>query len=127
MIVGVGVDVVTVSRIEAILSRHGDRFLERVLSLQELAGCPTPREPRWIAKRFAVKEAFSKALGTGLRGPMSFQNISLTHQDSGQPGLQVHGPLQAAVEARKVTAMHVSISDEEDLAMAFVVLEGQSL
>ena len=80
-------------------------------------------QARFLAKRFAAKEAFSKALGTGLRGPVSFQNITVTHDDLGKPLLLLATELQAFLHAKGIQHSHLSISDERNLAAAFVVLE----
>ena len=78
---------------------------------------------RFLAKRFAAKEAFSKALGTGLRDPATFQNIAVAHDDLGKPMLVLASELQDFLQSRQITKMHISISDERNLATAFVVLE----
>ena len=78
---------------------------------------------RFLAKRFAAKEAFSKALGTGLRAPATFQNIAVSHDDLGKPILVLAPELQAFLSEKNIQKMHISISDEKNLAAAFVVLE----
>ena len=80
-------------------------------------------KPRFLAKRFAAKEAFSKALGTGLRAPATFQNIAVSHDDLGKPILILADELQAFMQSKNITQTHISISDEKNLAAAFVVLE----
>jgi len=124
MIFGIGTDIVEVSRIEDSLARFGNSFAERILNEAEWQSYMQSNTPaRFLAKRFAAKEAFAKALGTGLRGPASFQNIGVTHDDLGKPVLDVAADLQALLDSKGVRYMHLSISDEKALAAAFVVLE----
>ena len=124
MIFGIGTDIVEVARIEASLKQFGDVFAEKVLAESELASFRESHiKARFLAKRFAAKEAFSKALGTGLRAPATFQNIAVSHDDLGKPILMLAAELQAFLSAKKIQKMHISISDEKNLAAAFVVLE----
>ncbi len=123
-IYGIGTDIVEVSRVAAILSRHGTRFARHVLTeaeLIEFAAAPVPA--RFLAKRFAAKEAFSKAIGTGLRSPVSLTNIRITHDGLGKPGLDFETALKPLLLLHKITRCHLSISDEKELVAAFVVLE----
>ncbi|MES2499749.1 MAG: holo-ACP synthase [Pseudomonadota bacterium] len=124
MIFGIGTDIVEVSRIEASIAQFGDDFAKRILADSEFASYQQSHiKPRFLAKRFAAKEAFSKALGTGLRAPATFQNIAVSHDDLGKPILVLAVELQAMLSGRNITQMHVSISDEKNLAAAFVILE----
>lgn len=124
MIHGIGTDIVEVSRIEDSLARFGDAFAERILTQQEWSSfTQSQTKARFLAKRFAAKEAFAKALGTGLRAPATFQNIGITHDDLGKPVLDLAPELQAYLDARGISGQHLSISDEKALAAAFVVLE----
>lgn len=124
MIYGIGTDIVEVDRIEASISQFGDDFAERILAESELASyLKSQIKPRFLAKRFAAKEAFSKALGTGLRAPCTFQNIAVSHDDLGKPILILAAELQALMQTKNITQTHISISDEKNLAAAFVVLE----
>lgn len=124
MIFGIGTDIVEVSRIEDSLARFGHAFAERILNEQEWHSYSQSATPsRFLAKRFAAKEAFSKALGTGIRGVASFQNIGVTHDDMGKPVLDIAPELQALLDSKGIRYMHLSISDEKALAAAFVVLE----
>ncbi|MBM3350712.1 MAG: holo-ACP synthase [Betaproteobacteria bacterium] len=124
MIFGIGTDIVEVSRIEASVAEFGDTFARRILAESEFASYQQSHiKARFLAKRFAAKEAFSKALGTGLRAPVTFQNIAISHDDLGKPILVLAPELQALLQARHITRMHISISDEKNLAVAFVVLE----
>lgn len=124
MIFGIGTDIVEVSRIEDSLARFGNAFAERILNEQEwLSYSQSNTQSRFLAKRFAAKEAFSKALGTGIRAPATFQNIGIAHDDLGKPVLDIAPELQTLLDSKGIRFMHLSISDEKALAAAFVVLE----
>jgi len=124
MIFGVGTDIVEVARIEASLEQFGDIFAEKILAQDELTSYHESHiKARFLAKRFAAKEAFSKALGTGLRTPATFQNIAVSHDDLGKPVLVLAAELQDFLISKNIQRMHLSISDEKNLAAAFVVLE----
>lgn len=124
MIHGIGTDIVEVSRIEDALTRFGEAFAQRILTEREwLAFEQSQTRARFLAKRFAAKEAFAKALGTGLRAPATMQNIGVTHDDLGKPVLDLSLELQSVLDQRGIRATHLSISDEKALAVAFVVLE----
>lgn len=123
MIVGIGADIVDIRRIEQVMKRQGERFLRRILTATEQAvfsarGCPSS----YIATRFAVKEAVAKALGTGI-GKVSFQEIEVTQAVSGAPTLAFHGAAKQRCQQLAICSHHVTISDEKDYAVAFVVLE----
>lgn len=124
MIFGIGTDIVEVSRIEDSLHQFGEAFAKKILAKSEL---PSYREShikaRFLAKRFAAKEAFSKSLGTGLRAPATFQNIAVSHDELGKPVLVLAPELQDFLDLKNIQKMHLSISDEKNLAAAFVVLE----
>ena len=126
MILGTGVDLVEIARMEAILARHGRRFAERILTPGELAGFDCSRhQAAFLARRFAAKEACAKAFGTGFRDGLSLRHIGVDHDALGRPLLALTG--EAAVRAARlgVCASHLSISDDRAYALAFVVLEGQ--
>lgn len=124
MIYGIGTDIVEVARIEASIEQFGDDFAKRILADSELESYQESHiKARFLAKRFAAKEAFSKALGTGLRAPATFQNIAVSHDELGKPMLVLAAELQAFLQAKNITKTHISISDEKNLAAAFVVLE----
>lgn len=124
MIYGIGTDVVAVARIERLLLRYGERFVARVLSPSERPGfAATPRPTAFLAKRFAAKEAFAKALGTGLRAPVTLTGIEIVHDEQGRPMLAFGDELLKLLRARGIVRWHLSISDERDYACAFVVLE----
>ncbi len=124
MIFGIGTDIVEVGRIEASITQFGDEFARRILAQSELANYMESQiKPRFLAKRFAAKEAFAKALGTGLRAPATFQNIAVSHDELGKPILLLAPELQRFLNSKNIVKNHVSISDEKNLAAAFVVLE----
>jgi len=131
MIYGIGTDIVLISRIRDLLERYGERFARRVLGPDELAefhrragrGSPgVERAARYLAKRFAAKEAFSKALGLGLRGPMTLLSLQVLNDRRGRPYAVARKELEPYLAERGLVA-HVSISDEIDSALAFVVIE----
>ena len=124
MIYGIGTDIVEVARIEASITQFGDEFAKRILAESEFASYDKSAiKPRFLAKRFAAKEAFSKALGTGLRTPATFQNIAVSHDNLGKPILLLATELQQFLNSKNIKKTHISISDEKNLAAAFVVLE----
>ncbi len=128
MIYGIGTDICDVRRIKASLERHGDRFAEKVLSAGELATwrARTARWPdrglRYLATRFSAKEAFSKAIGLGMRMPMTWRHCEIAKLASGQPVIVLHGALKAWFEERGLQA-HLSVTDETDYAASFCVVE----
>lgn len=124
MIFGIGTDIVEVARIEASIAQFGDEFAKRILADSEFSiYLASHIKARFLAKRFAAKEAFSKALGTGLRHPATFQNIAVSHDELGKPMLVLASELQDFLQSKHIKHMHISISDERNLAAAFVVLE----
>ena len=128
MIYGIGTDVIEIVRIEEAMRRNGKRFAERILGKQELvryeqrAERYAARGLRFLATRFAAKEAVSKALGLGMRHPMTWRAVEILNAPSGKPVVVTHGALQTYVAERRLT-LHVSVSDERAYAMAYVVAE----
>ena len=123
MIFGIGTDIVAIARIAQGLERHGDRFAERILAASELDGYRNAARPvSYLAKRFAAKEAMAKALGTGFRDGLSLQHISVGHDEKGKPLIEVSGRAEILCHALGIGARHLSISDEEAYAVAFVTL-----
>ena len=128
MIYGIGTDICDVRRIRASLERHGDRFAAKILSDQEFATWKA-RSARWpergvryLATRFSAKEAFSKAIGLGMRMPMSWRLCEIAKLPSGAPTVVLHGELKEWFEARTLNAL-VSLTDETDYAASFCVVE----
>ena len=124
MIFGIGTDIVEYARIESMWTRYGLRFARRILSEREFSGLESNSHPaRLLAKRFAAKEAFAKAVGSGLRDPVSLRRISITHDGLGKPVLQFDEVLRTHLAQLGITGHHLSISDERSMIVAFVVLE----
>ncbi len=128
MIYGIGTDICDVRRIRASLDRHGDRFAAKVLAERELATWKA-RSARWpergiryLATRFSAKEAFSKAIGLGMRMPMTWKLCEIANERSGKPQIILHGVLQEWFEARHLSA-HITVTDETDYAASFCVVE----
>jgi holo-[acyl-carrier protein] synthase len=128
MIYGIGTDIIQISRVEAAMKRHGDRFAERVLGPEELEKFKRRREKveargvRFLATRFAAKEAFSKAIGIGLHMPMTWRAMQTLNERSGKPVVVTSGVLEEFMEKNGLTAQ-VSITDEVEYAVAFVIVE----
>jgi holo-[acyl-carrier protein] synthase len=123
MIYGIGTDIVKVARMEENITRHGRRFAEKILSRTELLEYDQhAAQANLLAKRFAVKEATLKALGTGLRMGMSLRDISVSHDELGKPLLQLSGKADAVARERGIGQGFVSIADEQEYALAFVTL-----
>lgn len=126
MILGTGTDLVDVRRVERALARFGHRFARRVLVEDEYQRfCAHAKPVHYLAKRFAAKEAFSKAMGTGIHFPVNWHNVSVANERSGKPYLKFSAPLAALLEQRGISRAHLSLSDEVEMACAFVVLEGK--
>ena len=124
MIYGIGIDVVEPHRIARLLEIYGERFARRVLTPREWPAYEKTAKPvLFVANRFAAKEAFSKAMGTGFRYPVTLQCISIVQNKAGKPGFEFHPNLDALVQERGIVGHHVTISDEKSLACACVVLE----
>ncbi|HEX6295445.1 MAG TPA: holo-ACP synthase [Burkholderiales bacterium] len=124
MIYGVGTDVVEIGRIAKALERFGERFARRVLCEPELKRFARHRLPaNYLAKRFAAKEAFTKALGTGIHAPANWHGVWVTNLKSGKPVLEFTPALQQLLRQRKIAHAHVSLSDEKGVAFATVILE----
>jgi len=124
VIYGLGTDVVEIGRIEQALARWGERFAERILCAPELARFRKHKQPvSYLAKRFAAKEAFTKALGTGIKAPANWHGMWVANLPSGKPEMQFTEPLKALLSQRGISRTHVSLSDERGVAVATVILE----
>jgi holo-[acyl-carrier protein] synthase len=130
MIYGVGTDICDVRRVARVLERRGDRFAEHVLGPNELkvfharrSRCES-RGVAYLATRFSAKEAFSKAIGLGLRQPMAWRRCEILNGPSGKPEIRLHEALAEWFAERRLVA-HVSVTDETDYATTFVVVETQ--
>lgn len=123
MIFGIGTDIVAVSRMQEFWRRHGERGGEKLLAPSERVACRASTDPgRFLAKRFAAKEALGKALGTGIRAPLLLPAIAVEHDAAGKPAFHLGLEAEALLGGRGLVA-HLSISDEQDYAVAFVVVE----
>jgi len=124
MIYGVGTDVVEIARIEQALERFGERFARRILCEPELKRFQSHRLPAsYLAKRFAAKEAFTKALGTGIQAPANWHGVWVRNLPSGKPVLQFSDALKELLSRLGVASSHLSLTDERGVAMATVILE----
>jgi holo-[acyl-carrier protein] synthase len=125
MIVGIGTDVVSIERIQGVLDRHGERFVKRVLTPDERARfARTKAKASHLAKRWAAKEAFSKAIGTGIHAPFTWQSITVGRDPKGKPLVVPNAAMARHMKRLGVTHSHVSLTDDAGVAVAFVVLEG---
>ncbi|UTY58914.1 holo-ACP synthase [Massilia sp. erpn] len=128
MIYGVGTDICKIARIEEALARHGERFAAKVLGPDELAvyrerGAQHPKRAlRYLATRFAAKEAFAKAIGTGVRPPMLLPAAQMLNEENGKPAIVCGGALADFMREKGLRAQ-LSISDEDEYAVAFVIVE----
>ncbi len=126
MITGIGTDIVSITRIRDTLDRHGASFVQRILSDAELVALNdvnVSAVAAWLAKRWAAKEAFAKAAGTGMRAPLTFAGIGIMHDAHGKPQFILSNTVQQWLAERGVTKTHLSISDEREHAVAFVIFE----
>ena len=132
MIYGIGTDICNIGRITATLARRGERFAEKVLGPHEIAvfrarrGRSEARGAAYLATRFAATEAFSKAIGMGMRMPMTWRDCEVVKAASGKPQIELHGALAGWFTERGLIA-HVSVSDELDVATAFVIVEQRTI
>ncbi len=124
MIFGIGVDLVETPRIARLLEQYGERFARRVLTELEWPGYQRTNKPvLFVANRFAAKEAFSKAMGTGFRYPVTLQNISVVQNKAGKPGFVTSAALSAMLAQHEIVGHHLTISDEKSMACAVAILE----
>jgi holo-[acyl-carrier protein] synthase len=124
MIFGVGIDLVNIPRMEAALNRWGDRFLRRVFTEQEVEICFQRAYPAAsFALRFAAKEAFSKAIGLGMRKGIRWRDIEVLHLPGGRPTLNLKGRSSETCKEKGITRLHLSLTDEGDYGAAVVILE----
>ena len=124
MIYGIGIDVIQPHRVARLLEKYGERFVNRVLTPQERSRYVRSAHPvLFLANRFAAKEAFSKAMGTGFRYPVTLQCISVVQNNAGKPGFSFNAALGELVGRQGIIGHHLTISDESSLACACVVLE----
>ena len=125
MILGVGIDIIEVSRIAASYERFGERFLNRILLPNEISYCLSHKIPApFLAARFSAKEAISKAFGTGIGAQLGWQDMEVGRRPTGEPFVILHGPGQQLFQQRKARSMLISLSHTQQHAVAMAVLEG---
>ena len=124
MIYGIGVDIVNIDRMERVIARWGDRFIQRVFTPAEMDFCINrPSTISAFSMRFAAKEAFSKAIGTGMKKGVKWQDIEVFHYPGGRPGLRLHGRSSERCRKENITGFHLSMSDDGEYGVAMVILE----
>ncbi len=124
MIYGIGTDIVKVARIERLQNLYKQAFADRILTMHErLEWLNSNRQVLYLAKRFAAKEAFSKAVGTGLRSPVTLQNIGIANDEDGKPEYMYSAELKKWMDKQGIARVHLSISDESEYVVAFAVAE----
>ena len=124
MIYGIGTDLIEIRRVERVLQRFGERFAQRILCEPELKRFRSHKQPvAYLAKRFAAKEAFTKALGTGIHAPANWHGVWVVNLKSGKPQLEFSEALKKLLDQRNIRHSHLSLTDEKDMAAATVILE----
>ena len=124
MIYGVGTDLIEIKRIDKALKRFGERFARRILCEPELRRFRAHKQPvAYLAKRFAAKEAFTKALGTGIHAPANWHGVWVVNLDSGKPVFEFSPELEKLLRKKKILNSHLSLTDEREIAAATVILE----
>jgi holo-[acyl-carrier protein] synthase len=124
VIYGVGTDLIEIPRIAKALERFGERFAHRILCESELKRFKSHRQPvAYLAKRFAAKEAFTKALGTGIHAPANWHGVWVVNLRSGKPEFDYSDALRALLRTRRISKSHLSLTDEKGMASATVILE----
>jgi holo-[acyl-carrier protein] synthase len=122
-LIAVGTDILKVARIDEVLARLGNRFVRRILTLQEQEEYHASKQPgRFLAKRFAAKEAIAKSLGTGIGRGVSWQDIQIEHDAHGAPRVRLLGGAQRVAGDRGGVRVELSVADEIDYVVAFAVL-----
>ncbi len=124
MIYGVGTDLIEIQRIDKALKRFGERFARRILCEPELKRFRVHKQPvAYLAKRFAAKEAFTKALGTGIHAPANWHGVWVVNLESGKPQLEFSNELKSLLKKKRIQRSHLSLTDEREMACATVILE----
>lgn len=125
MIIGIGTDLAKIERFTAILQRRATAITQRLLTTKEQEAMQqAASQAAFLAKRFAAKEALLKALGTGLRSGLSWQDMEVSNDELGKPIMVLSGKAAELASAKGVKTVHLTITDEKEMALAFVVLEG---
>ena len=127
MIFGIGIDIVNIERIEQVMARWGDLFLGRVFTEKEIFWCQRRARPsECFAVLFAAKEAFLKAIGTGLRNGIQWTDIEVEHESSGKPHLSFRRKAKELLETNRIQKASVTLSHDRPCAVAHVILEGRN-
>ena len=121
MIVGIGTDIVDVRRVQRSHARFGERFTDKILCASERRPLTGSRLAAYLARQFSAKEAVSKALGTGMRSGVHFRNIEIDRKESGAPMVRLTGEAKSRAEELGISDIHISMSDERDYAIAYVI------
>ncbi|MBM2837889.1 MAG: holo-acyl-carrier-protein synthase [Deltaproteobacteria bacterium] len=125
MIIGIGTDIVSIQRIEKAVERFGERFINKVFTDEEANFCKSKKERApYLAARFAAKEAVLKALGTGISNGIGFKDVEVARVQGKRPEIILHGIGKKVAESLGIKDIHISISHEADIALAFAVIEG---
>ncbi|MFK8067105.1 MAG: holo-ACP synthase [Gammaproteobacteria bacterium] len=126
MIFGIGVDIVQINRIQKAMDKRGEKFVKKVLSEEEYKEFLINKSSaNFLAKRFAAKEAFSKALGSGFTDGLTLKQIQIVHNDKGRPLFHLTDVAKEKIEQLNIRQCHLSLSDERKYVVAFVTLEGR--
>jgi len=126
VIYGIGTDLIEIARVKRVLDRYGEKFARRILCEPELRRFKNHKQPvAYLAKRFAAKEAFTKALGTGIHAPANWHGVWVTNLPSGKPVLEFTPRLKEFMDKRGVAGCHLTITDEKEIASAVVILESK--
>jgi holo-[acyl-carrier protein] synthase len=126
MILGLGIDIIEVARIESSYAKFGERFLDRILHPNEVQYCLSHRAPGpFLAARFAAKEAISKAFGTGIGAQLGWQDMEVGRKESGEPFVILHERASELMKTRRATALRISLSHTQNYAAAVAILEGE--
>ena len=124
MILGTGIDIIEVARVQASHERFGERFLNRILLADEIAYCLSHKNPApFLAARFAAKEAISKAFGTGIGAQLSWQDMEIRRKESGEPYVVLHSKGEKLFRSRRARRLLISLSHTANYAAATAILE----
>lgn len=124
MILGLGIDIIEVARVQSSLERFGDRFLNRLLGPDEIGYCLAHKIPGpFVAVRFAAKEAISKAFGTGIGAQLGWHDMEVRRRESGEPFVVLHGKGRELFATRRASQLLISLSHTQNYATAVAVLE----
>ena len=126
MIYGIGTDIVAITRIKSASEKHGRRFAEKILTSAELLEYDNNVNPtQFLARRFSMKEALVKALGTGLRESVTLHDFTVMHTELGKPTIEYSEKLKSILQQNNIRQTHITVSDEKEYAVAFALLESE--